>query len=117
MRFILLLTLLFGGRLSAQWGDCWTYDINRHYVSISSPYEDENEEAVSIICFWAEKARAKSCTKDGWQNYELTEIPLSEFMENWCVGMENDGLLVGTAFDQNMFGYEAEQLSYRVSSV
>ena len=35
-----LLTLLFAGGLSAQWGDCWTYDINRHYPSISDPYED-----------------------------------------------------------------------------
>lgn len=31
-------------------------------------------------------------------------------MENWCVGMDNDGHLIGTEFDQNMFGYETEPL-------
>ncbi|GFD92316.1 hypothetical protein KUL156_57610 [Alteromonas sp. KUL156] len=79
-------------------------------TSNSVHYDDENGEPVGIICFWAEKARAKSCIKNGWKNYEPTEIPLSEFMENWCVGMENDGLLIGTQFDQNMFGFEAEPL-------
>lgn len=79
-------------------------------VSNSVHYDDENGEPVGIICFWAEKARAKSCIKNGWKNYEPTEIPLSEFMENWCVGMENDGLLIGIQFDQNMFGFEAEPL-------
>ena len=33
---------------------------------------------------------------------------MTDFLENWCLGMENDGLLIGTEFDQNMFGYEAE---------
>lgn len=79
-------------------------------TSSSVHYDDENGEPVGMVCFWAEKARAKSCIKDGWKNYEPTEIPLSEFMENWCVGMENDGLLIGTQFDQNMFGFEAEPL-------
>ena len=32
-------------------------------------------------------------------------------MENWCIGMENDGILIGTEFDQNMFGYELEPLN------
>ncbi|WP_036155360.1 DUF2750 domain-containing protein [Maribacter forsetii] len=79
-------------------------------TSSSFHYDDEDGEPVGMICFWAEKARAKSCIKDGWRNYEPTEISLSEFMENWCVGMENDGLLVGTQFDQNMFGFEAAPL-------
>lgn len=79
-------------------------------TSSSVHYDDENGEPVGIICFWAEKARAKSCVKDEWKSYEPTEIPLSEFMENWCVGMENDGLLIGTQFDQNMFGFEVEPL-------
>ncbi|WP_452601991.1 DUF2750 domain-containing protein [Pontimicrobium sp. MEBiC06410] len=79
-------------------------------TSSSVHYDDEDGEPVGMICFWAEKARAKSCVKGRWKNYESTEISLSEFMENWCVRMENDGLLIGTQFDQNMFGFEAEPL-------
>ena len=63
-----------------------------------------------MICFWAEKVRAKSCAKDEWRKYKVTEISLAEFMENWCVGMSNDGLLIGTQFDQNLFGHEVEPL-------
>lgn len=77
-------------------------------TSSSIHYYDEEGKPIGLICFWAEKARAKSCIKDSWKEYKLTEIPLSKFMENWCIGMENDGLLIGTQFDQNLFGYEAE---------
>ncbi|KAA3438731.1 DUF2750 domain-containing protein [Rufibacter hautae] len=77
-------------------------------TSSSNNYEDEDENPIPMICFWSEKAFAKACAKDGWINYTPTEIPLSEFLENWCVGMNNDGLLVGTNFDQNMFGHEIE---------
>ena len=79
-------------------------------TSSSIHYEDEEGEPIEIICFWAEKSLAKSCIKEGWVDYELSEMPLSDFMENWCVGMDNDGLLIGTEFDQNMFGYETEPL-------
>ena len=79
-------------------------------TSTSVHYEDEDGNPIGMICFWAEKVRAKSCIKDGWKKYQVVEIKLSEFMENFCVGMENDGLLIGTQFDQNMFGFESEPL-------
>ncbi len=84
---------------------------NKGFATSSSVhYEDDNGDPFGMICFWAYEARAKSCAKDGWKTYKATEIPLAEFMENRCVGMANDGLLIGTEFDQNMFGFEAEPL-------
>jgi hypothetical protein len=77
-------------------------------TSSSNDLEDENGEPIGILCFWGEKAYAKSCIKDGWKTYEVLEINLVDFMENWCVGIDNDGLLIGTNFDQNMFGFEIE---------
>jgi len=79
-------------------------------TSSSVHYEDDDGQPIGILCFWAEKARAKSCVKDSWKRYKVTKITLVDFMENWCIGMDNDDLLVGTAFDQNMFGFEAEPL-------
>ena len=87
------------------------YGLENHegFASTSSVhYEDEDGEAIGIICFWAERALAKSCIKDGWSAYQVTEIPLTDFMENWCVGMGNDGLLIGTEFNKKMFGFEAD---------
>ena len=83
---------------------------NGFATSSSTKYQDDNGNPIGIICFWAEKVRAKSCAKNEWRKFNVTEIPLAEFMENWCVGMANDGLLIGTQFDQNLFGHEAEPL-------
>jgi hypothetical protein len=83
---------------------------NGFATSSSTQFEDDDGKPIGMICFWAEKVRAKSCTKDEWKKYKVTEIPLAEFMENWCVGMANDGLLIGTQFDQNLFGHEVEPL-------
>ncbi|MDF3028433.1 MAG: hypothetical protein K0S23_2740 [Fluviicola sp.] len=78
--------------------------------SSSVHFEDEEENPIRIICFWAEEVLAKSCIKSDWSDYKIAKITLSDFIENWCVGMEEDGLIVGTEFDQNMFGYEADPL-------
>lgn len=79
-------------------------------TSSSIEYEDNNGDPVAIICFWAEKSLAKSCIKDNWKKYRVVEISLIDFMEDWCIGIDNDDLLIGTQFDQNMYGYEAEPL-------
>lgn len=79
-------------------------------TSASVQYDDENDRSVGVLCFWAESGRAKSCSINHWANYQLTEISLADFIENWGVGMENDGILAGIEFDQNMFGYEAKPL-------
>ncbi len=83
---------------------------NGFATSNSTQYEDDNGNPIEMMSFWAEKVRAKSCAKDEWEKYKVTEIPLTEFIENWCIGMANDGLLIGTQFDQNLFGYEIEPL-------
>ncbi|CAM4137548.1 MULTISPECIES: DUF2750 domain-containing protein [Flavobacterium] len=80
-------------------------------TSTSVNFVNDEEEAVGIICFWAEKALAISCIKEEWSKYKITEIQLVEFIENWCIGMDHDGLIIGTEFDQNMFGFEAEPLA------
>ncbi|CAI8808638.1 DUF2750 domain-containing protein [Chryseobacterium sp. IT-36CA2] len=79
-------------------------------TSYSSESEYEDGEPVQIICFWSDAARAKSCIENEWDKYEPSSIPLNEFVENWCLGMNSDGVLVGTNFDNNLFGYEAEPL-------
>lgn len=79
-------------------------------TSSSNKFEDEDGNPIGIICFWAEKSLAASCIAEEWSSYKVYEISLPDFLENWCIGMENDGLLIGTEFDRNMFGFEAEPL-------
>lgn len=79
-------------------------------TSDSNDQEDEDGEPIGIICFWSEKALANACIKDDWAEYQVAEITLSEFIENWCIGMNNDNLLAGTNFDHNLSGFEIEPL-------
>lgn len=79
-------------------------------TSSSNEFEDSEGEPVALICFWSESALAKSCIKGDWSDYQLVEVSLADFIENWCVGMSGDDLMVGTNFDSNMFGYEADPL-------
>ncbi|PKF75730.1 DUF2750 domain-containing protein [Chryseobacterium sp. PMSZPI] len=79
-------------------------------ISYSNDFEHEDGKPVQIICFWSDSARAESCVDKEWNRYEATPAPLNEFLENWCLGMNSDGLLVGINFDRNLFGYEAEPL-------
>ncbi|HCN50024.1 MAG TPA: DUF2750 domain-containing protein [Chryseobacterium sp.] len=85
-------------------------DEKGYATSYSNDLEYEDGEPVQIICFWSDAARAKSCVEREWNHYEVSPIPLNEFLENWCLGMNIDGLMVGTNFDSKLFGYEAEPL-------
>lgn len=80
-------------------------------TSFSNEYEDEDGEPVEMICFWSEKAYVNACKIEDWSTFNITEITLADFIENWCIGMHNDELLAGTDFDSNLFGTEAEPLA------
>ncbi|WP_428225402.1 DUF2750 domain-containing protein [Flavobacterium sp.] len=79
-------------------------------ITYSHNYEDEEGDPVQIICFWSEENLAKACINHEWTAYKLYEIDLADFMENWCVGIDMDGLMAGTDFDGNLNGYEADSL-------
>lgn len=42
-------------------------------TSSSTQFEDNNGNPIEMICFWAEKVRAKSWAKDEWRKYKVTE--------------------------------------------
>ncbi|AZA98891.1 DUF2750 domain-containing protein [Chryseobacterium joostei] len=92
-------------------------DEKGYATSYSNEIEDEDGEPAQIVCFWSDAARAKSCVDQEWNHYEVFPISLREFIENWCLGMNNDGLIVGTNFDSHLFGYEAEPLEVIIDSI
>jgi hypothetical protein len=79
-------------------------------TSSSVKYEDENGEPIEIVCFWSNRKLASVCGKKYWKEYILTEMELSIFLENWCIGLYTDDWLVGTNFDWNLFGQENEPI-------
>lgn len=69
----------------------------------SNEYEDAD-----VIPFWSEKEGALAAAKDEWKEFTVEEVSLTEFLENWCVGMQNEDMIVGTNWDENLFGTELE---------
>ncbi|PKV75325.1 DUF2750 domain-containing protein [Pontibacter ramchanderi] len=69
----------------------------------------EYEEA-EVILFWSDSAGAKVCAEDDWKDYAPESITLVEFLENWCVGMYGDELLLGPDWDASLVGREMEPL-------
>jgi hypothetical protein len=74
-------------------------------TSSSNDYED-----AFVIPFWSERSMSEACRVEEWKGYTSHGMTLREFLEDWCIGMHNDGLLVGTEWDSEMNGMEAEPL-------
>jgi hypothetical protein len=74
-------------------------------TSNSAEYED-----TEVILFWSESAGAAACAEDDWAGYKPETISVVEFLENWCVGMYSDALLLGANWDENLNGREVEPL-------
>ena len=79
-------------------------------TSSSAEYEDADGNLLGVICVWSDKAMAISSAKEDWSEYKPVEIPLGEFIENWCGGMYENSMLAGTNFDENMCGVESNPL-------
>jgi hypothetical protein len=74
-------------------------------TSSSGEYED-----AEVILFWSDAEGAKTCAEDDWKEYKPESITLAEFLENWCVGMYGDQLLLGPDWDASLSGREMEPL-------
>lgn len=79
-------------------GDIWA-------TSSSNEFED-----TEVILFWSDAEGAKACAADEWAGYQPEALPVAEFLENWCVGMYDDELLVGANWTADMQGREVDPL-------
>jgi len=94
-----------------QTGKVWALEYNDEFASADSEeYEDEEGNPAEMICFWSEESKAQECINKEWKNYKIEVISLSEFIENWCIGMSNDQLLIGSDFTKQRIGHESDPL-------
>ncbi|WP_448700413.1 DUF2750 domain-containing protein [Mucilaginibacter sp. AW1-3] len=80
---------------------------NKGGFANSTSAEDED---VTVIPFWSDKALAKACARDDWKGYLPVAVPVVEFLESWCTEMAENGMLAGVNWDANMLGKEASPL-------
>ncbi|MDO5680641.1 MAG: DUF2750 domain-containing protein [Pelistega sp.] len=94
--------------------ECFVYTLvgdGESALCTSQDFTDGNGDECPLICFWSSQPRALVCKKDEWSDFSLKTLSLAEFLENWCIGMSADLVVVGVNFDQNLFGREAAPLS------
>jgi len=70
--------------------------------------ESAQDADAAVVPFWTERGLAKTCARDDWKNFLPTEIPLTMFLEDWCMGMAENGTLAGVSWDANMHGIESD---------
>ena len=73
----------------------------------ANSYSNDSEE-VDVIPFWEDRFYAKSAAVEGWKGYAAVSIPLSDFLENWCLGMIEEKILAGINWDAKMNGEEVD---------
>jgi hypothetical protein len=79
-------------------------------VCTSHDYTFENGTPLNVICFWGTIEEAISCKVDGWSGHQDFVLDLAPFMENWCVGLDEDSHLIGLNFNANLSGIEVRPL-------
>ncbi|MDC0612254.1 DUF2750 domain-containing protein [Vibrio sp.] len=67
--------------------------------------EFENSE---VMPFWSSKEDAEQHNVEEWSDFEVLEIPLDIFVEDWLITLDEDGVLVGTNWNANLEGCELE---------
>lgn len=67
--------------------------------------EFENSE---VMPFWSSKEDAMTHNVEEWADFEVLEIPLDIFVEDWLLTLDEDGVLVGTNWNAQLDGKEVE---------
>ncbi|CAH0539732.1 DUF2750 domain-containing protein [Vibrio marisflavi] len=67
--------------------------------------EFENSE---VMPFWSSKEDASMHAVEEWDEFEVLEIPLDIFVEDWLLTLAEDGVLIGTNWNAQLDGKEVE---------
>ncbi len=76
----------------------------------------ELEDTV-VYPFWSSEELAKLCAVDEWEVYKPKFLHLSEFMENWCIGMYKEYILAGIDWEPNLEGAEVDSIDLALKLV
>ncbi|GLT13949.1 DUF2750 domain-containing protein [Vibrio algivorus] len=67
--------------------------------------EFENSE---VMPFWSSKEDAQMHNVEEWSDFEVLEIPLDIFVEDWLITLSEDGVLIGINWNAQLEGKEVE---------
>ena len=65
-------------------------------------------EESEVMPFWSAKEDAEIHNVEEWEDFEVVEIPLDIFVEDWLITLAEDGVLIGTNWNADLEGKEVE---------
>ena len=74
---------------------------------------EEDEEPRGILLFFSEEAYAKRCQKAAFEDYEISNMSLFDFLFRWLPGMSGDGVLAGPNWNHELVGLEVDPFELR----
>ena len=77
-------------------------------LSTSMHFVDEDGAELPVLCFWSSEQKAQVCCAEDWVGFQVQTIHLPEFIQNWCVDMQEEQIIAGLDFDQRLFGPEKQ---------
>ena len=72
--------------------------------------ESEDDPDRVVYPFWSERTDAAAHCSGDWSDFSPKAIALESLLERWLPGMSDDGVLVGTNWDEELSGAEWEPL-------
>ncbi|OEF25108.1 DUF2750 domain-containing protein [Vibrio rumoiensis] len=69
----------------------------------SSEFEDSE-----VMPFWSSQEEAQKHNVEEWEDFKVLEIPLDIFVEDWLITLAEDGVLIGTNWNEQLEGKEVE---------
>ncbi len=85
-------------------GLVWGLQSDDGWVIVDSAEYEETE----VMPFWSDEAYAKQHCVGEWAHFAPVSVTLEEFVEDWLVGMDEDGVLVGPNWNDQLEGLEVE---------
>ncbi len=82
----------------------WGLRNEEGWLSCESTEFEESE----VMPFWSSKEDAQIHNVEEWADFEVVEIPLDVFVEDWLITLDEDGVLGGTNWNANLEGKELE---------
>ena len=74
-------------------------------------------EDTVVYPFWSSEELAQLCAVDEWKVYSPKHLNLSEFLENWCVGMYKEYILTGINWNPKLEGAEVDSIDLALKLV
>ncbi|TXX96655.1 DUF2750 domain-containing protein [Vibrio mimicus] len=82
----------------------WGLRNEEGWLSCESTEFEESE----VMPFWSSKEDAQIHNVEEWADFEVVEIPLDVFVEDWLITLDEDGVLVGSNWNASLEGKELE---------